>query len=188
MSLLPWAGRRPSGGRLSRRAVFARLPDKPLDLLKPPPYELSARRQQDDRAQVEGLIDSLKPNGLDANSREVLFNLVNALAEQALAELDAERDERHAIGRVLVGMASEELTRRRHRFDADATAAHHAAAALALAYEAMTGRNASEYLPAGPTGTTWERLESGVGAIDLRLDDPPRRTCPIEWSFCWWQD
>jgi hypothetical protein len=142
----------------------------------PPPYDMSPDRQIEDRQQIDRRVESLKPNAVDAGSRKVLFNFVNALAEQALAELEAERDERLAIGRVLVGMAAEELTRRRSRFDADSVAASHAAATLALAFEDLTGRKATERLPAGPPGTTRDRLESGVGAIDLRLADPPETT------------
>jgi hypothetical protein len=182
---LPWRRRGAAAPKASapkdetparfRRTVFAGPTGKPLDLLMPPPYDLSGPRQEEDRAKVERLVGSLKPNAVDAGSREVLVNLINELTEQSLAELKAQRDERHAIGRVLVGMAAEELTRRRHRFDVDATAASHAGAALGLAYEALTGRKADERILAGPSASSRERLESGVGAVDLRLEDPPQQ-------------
>src|SRR5918994_5372598 len=95
-----WKKRRPATPGAARRMAFAGPTDKPLDLLMPPPYEMVPERERQDRARVEQLVEKLKPNAVDAGSREVLFNYVNALADQSLAELEAARDERQAVGRV----------------------------------------------------------------------------------------
>jgi hypothetical protein len=172
MAVVPWLSRRPSNRRTARRAVFARPPAQPLDLVKPPLYEQPEEWMTRARAEVERIIGALKPNALDAGSREVLNNLINAWAEQALADLDAARDDRRAIARVLVGMADQEVARHKPRFDADMARASHARAALADAFEVLTGRKATEHVPVAPSRTGDDPLQSTVGAIDLRLDGP----------------
>jgi hypothetical protein len=172
MVVFPWLSRRQFNRRTARRAMFARPPAQPLDLVKPPLYEQQEQWMTRARAQVEQMINALKPKALDAGSREVLNNLINAWAEQALAELDAARDDRRAIARMLIGMADQEVARRKPRFDADIARVSHARAALADAFEALTGRKATEHVPVAPSRTGDDPLQSTVGAIDLRLDGP----------------
>jgi hypothetical protein len=167
-----WMTRRPFAGRRGRGGLYAARPAEPLELQKPPDYELSDRWREEARQEVERLIDSLKPGALDAGSREVLHNLINARIDRALATLDAERDDRIAIGRVLVRMASAEVARRKPVYEADSARSSHAAAAVAVTFEALTGKRATDYLPAGPARAGEGPLSSTVGAIDLRLDDP----------------
>jgi hypothetical protein len=155
-----------------KRATFAPLPSEPLDLLKPPVYEIPEEWWDQARSDVEQMINRLRPDALDAGSREVLHNFINARVAQALADLKAARDDRVAIAKVLVGMASEEVARRAPRYEADLARTSHARTALAVAFEALTGRPAVEYVAVAPAPADDGTLYSTVPAIDLRLTNP----------------
>jgi len=91
------------------RDPFTRVQDpQRLDLITSHPYDMSVDQQERNRAEIRELITSLQPGALDAGSREVLNNLINARTDAALAELDAARDERQAVADLLVGLAAEE--------------------------------------------------------------------------------
>jgi hypothetical protein len=116
-------------------------------------------------------VAALAPNAVDAGSREALFNLVNGRIDRRLARLDAGRAERRAISRVLLGMAAEELVRRKTRLDADWARADQARTALALAFAELTGRAPTDYELAASNAMRGAQLRSTVGRVDLGLDD-----------------
>ncbi|MFY1659710.1 hypothetical protein [Micromonospora sp. WMMD1274] len=154
------------------KVFFAGAPDHPLDLVKPPGYELDESWRAEIRAQVLQRIESLKPGAIDAGTREVVHNYINAQVQQSLKAVEGMRDERRAIARVLVGIADEEVARRKPRFDVDFARACHAIAAAAIAFEKLTGRPATDYLAAAPERAGDRPLYSTVGRIDLGLDEP----------------
>jgi hypothetical protein len=121
---------------------------------------------------VHQLIESLKPNALDAGTREVVHNFINARVLRSLKEIESLRTERLAIARVLVGMANEEVARRHPGYEVDFARVSHARTALADAYEKLTGRPAAEFVAAAPPQAGDGPKHSTVGAIDLHLSDP----------------
>jgi hypothetical protein len=116
------------GGR--RADPFTRATLRDLDIAMPPRYDTFDDAHGSNRANVEGRIGRLQPNGIDSGSREVLNNLINALADQAAARLDGGRDDRQAVGEVLIGLARQQAARRKPRYDADLTRAWLAYGAL----------------------------------------------------------
>jgi hypothetical protein len=171
MKRFPGFGRREYQTGRRKRAIFAGAPTQPLDLVKPPDYELDETWREQTRADVARLIDSLKPGALDAGTREVVHNFINARVLRSLKQIESLRAERRAIARVLVGMADEEVARRKPGFDVDFAQASHATTATAIAFEELTGRSAAEYVPAAPARLGEGPLHSTVGRIDLHLDE-----------------
>ncbi|MFY1637653.1 hypothetical protein ACN27F_31005 [Solwaraspora sp. WMMB335] len=172
MPIVAWPRRRRDTARAVRRPAFASRGGTPLDLLVPPAYERPEHQLDADRARVRELIGSLQQGALDAGSRQVLANLINELGEQSLAELDVARDERRAVGRVLLGMAAEELVRRWERLKSAAVRASHAETALALAFEELTGHSPADRVDAQPNPFSAEARRSAIGPIDLGLHGP----------------
>ncbi|GAB2568271.1 hypothetical protein Aab01nite_43670 [Paractinoplanes abujensis] len=172
MRRIPGFGRRPYSSGKRGRATFAGPPTHPLDLVKPPDYELDESWRDETKTEVGRLIDSLKPNALDAGTREVVHNFINARVLRSLKEIESLRAERRAIARVLVGMANEEVSRRLPGYEVDFARVSHARTAVADAYEKLTGRSAEEFLAAAPERAGGRPLHSTVGGIDLHLDDP----------------
>ena len=172
MKRIPGFGRRGYQTGKRSRVTFAGAPTHPLDLVKPPDYELDETWRDATRSEVDTLINSLKPNALDAGTREVVHNFINARVLRSLKEIESLRAERRAIARMLVGMANEEVSRRVPRYEVDFARASHARTALADAYEKLTGRPAAEFLAAAPDRAGGRPLHSTVGGIDLHLDDP----------------
>jgi hypothetical protein len=156
----PW--RRP---RWRRKDPFSRVANGDLDILMPPPYDMSPDEQL--IAQVEMLLQGLQPGAIDAGSRHVLGNLINSWAHQALARLDAERDERQAVGDVLVGLAQEELASSRPRYEADYARVLHAYEAVAVTYAALTGKKAADLRIYLPPRAAPGPLQSGLGPAEL---------------------
>src|ERR1700761_8923924 len=122
-----------------RNDPFRRSKHGDLDILMPPPYDDSDANQRQARQRVEELIGRLQPGGLDGNSRDVLNNLINAWMDQELARLDSHHDERRAVVEMLIGLAREEVARRKHRWEADYARAQLARQTLAIAYRQLTG-------------------------------------------------
>src|SRR5215470_18554340 len=111
-----------SRARTPRRAARGRLAretEQGLDRITPPTYDMTFGRHEQARAEIAELIDLLQPGGLDARSREVLNNLINAWTDGQLAELDAARDERLAVVDSLIASAAEDVARYKPRYDAD---------------------------------------------------------------------
>jgi hypothetical protein len=171
------------GSRRPTRDPFTRVqhPQR-LDLVASSPYDMSLDQQERARAEIRELIASLQPDALDAGSREVLNNLINARTDAALAELDAARDERQAVADVLVGLAAEEVARYKPRYDADLARVSQTGAALAVTYKELTGQDPTEYIPARPRRASDGPIQSSLGPIDLSDEDVIPATRPITAS------
>jgi hypothetical protein len=145
---------------------FTRATHGDLDIVMPPPHDMSDTTQARARAEVEELVRRLQPGGLDAGSREVLNNLINARADQAVARLEAERDERQSVGEILIGLAREEAARRKPLYDADLARVMQAREALEIAFTELTGKTTI-----GPFAPLPQRVDDGpimstLGTVD----------------------
>jgi hypothetical protein len=134
---------------------------------------MSLGRHEQARAEIAELIDRLQPGGLDARSREVLNNLINAWTDGQLAELDAARDERLAVVDSLIALAAEQVARYKPRYDADLARVGQTGSALAASYQALTGRRSSEFVLPRPPRVNDEPIQSTLGPIDLSDDVLP---------------
>ena len=152
--------------RHRRNDPFNRTKHGDLDLLMPPPYDMSDVGQREARQRVETLIGQLQPGGLDGNSREVLNNIINAWMDQELARLASQRDERQAVITMLIGLAREEVSRRKYRYEADYARVQHARQTLAITYRELTGKELDEDF-----ASPYPRHPQ-----DARLAPPSRRT------------
>ena len=148
-------------------------PGQDVERLTPPTYDMSLSRHEQARAEITELVGRLQPGGLDAGSREVLNNLINAWTDSQLAELDAARDERLAIVDNQVALAAEQVARYKPRYDADVARVGQTGSALAATYEALTGRKPSEFVPPRPPRVNDEPITSTLGPIDLGDDVLP---------------
>jgi hypothetical protein len=118
-----------------------------LDIARRAPHDMSDAEQAQARARIEALIERLQPQAIDAGSREVLNNLINAWMDQASARVNRHHLEQTAVSAMLIGLAREEVTRRRPRYEADYARAQHAFRTLAVTYQQLTGREMTD-LPA----------------------------------------
>jgi hypothetical protein len=143
------------------------------DRVTPPTYDMSPGRQEQARAEIAELVGRLQPGALDAGSREVLNNLINARTDAELAELDAARDERLAVVDNLVALAAEQVARYKPRYDADLARVGQTGSALAATYEALTGRVPTELVQPRPRRAGDGPIESTLGPIDLSDDALP---------------
>jgi hypothetical protein len=148
-------------------------PGQSPDRVTPPTYDMSPGRQEQARAEIAELVGRLQPGALDAGSREVLNNLINARTDAELAELDAARDERLAVIDNLVALAAEQVARYKPRYDADLARVGQTGSALAATYEALTGRVPTEFVPPRPRRAGEHPIESTLGPIDLSDDALP---------------
>ena len=148
-------------------------PGQDLDRITPPTYDMSLGRHEQARGEIAELIDRLQPGGLDAGSREVLNNLINAWTDGQLAELDAARDERLAVVDGLIAHAAEQVARYKPRYDADLARVGQTGSALAASYQALTGRPPSEFVLPRPPRVNDEPIQSTLGPIDLSDDVLP---------------
>jgi hypothetical protein len=151
----------------------ARAPGQSSSRVTPLTYDMSSGRQEQARAEIAELIGRLQPGALDAGSREVLNNLINARTDAELAQLDAARDERLAVVDNLVAVAAEQVARYKPGYDADLARVGQTGSALATTYEALTGRTPSEFVPPRPRRAGHEPIESTLGPIDLSDDALP---------------
>jgi hypothetical protein len=134
---------------------------------------MSDGRQEQARAEIGELVGRLQPGALDAGSREVLNNLINARTDAQLAELDAARDERQGLVDNLVALAAEQVARYKPRYDADLARVGQTGSALAATYQALTGRTPTEFVPPRPRRAGDGPVESTLGLIDLSDDALP---------------
>src|SRR5450755_1692253 len=153
-----------------RNDPFHRAKHGDLDIVMPPPYELSDTVQAEARQKVEHLIGQLQPGGLDGNSLDVLSNLINAWMDQEIARLHGHRDEWMAVASMLVGLAREEVVRRRHRYEAHYARAQQARQAMADAYEQLTGAKLADLPAPYPRHADGGPTRSTVGPV-VRLRD-----------------
>ena len=163
--------------RRGRRAdPFTRATTGDLDIVMPPPYDMSGAGHTEALDRVEELLGRLRPDGLDAGSLEVLHNLINDWEDQDLARLAAERDERQAVGDVLLGLALEEVARRKSAYDLDLVRAKHAREALDVAFAALAGKRTADLTDTWPQRLDDAPVSSTLGPVDLSgtvlADDP----------------
>jgi hypothetical protein len=176
MAWLSWARRpRRTAGGADTRGLKQGLGSRaaPEDRMTAPTYDMSPGRQEQARAEIAELIERLRPGALDASSREVLNNLINARTDAELAELDAARDERQAVVDNLVALAAEQVARYKPRYDADLARVGQTGSVLAATYEALTGRVPTEFVPPRPRRAGDGPIESTLGPIDLSDDALP---------------
>jgi len=164
---------RPRKTGKARRNAPGASPEQELARLTPPTYDMSLGRHEQARAEIAELIGRLQPGGLDSGSREVLNNLINAWTDSQLAELDASRDERLAVVDNLIAQAAEQVARTKPRYDMDLARVGQTGSALAATYEALTGRQPSEFVPPRPPRVNDEPIQSTLGPIDLSDDVMP---------------
>jgi hypothetical protein len=166
----------PKPGRLSRlqrrNDPFRRAKHGDIDILMPPPYEISVAAQQEAREKVESLIDRLQPGALDGNSRDVLSNLINDWTDQEIARLLSHREEWKAVASMLTGLAREEVARCRHRYEADYSRAQQDRQTLALAYEQLTGAPYEDLPSPYPQHAPDGPIQSTLGPAIRRTDAP----------------
>jgi hypothetical protein len=155
--------------RRRERRLYSRSAARQLDLEMPPPYDVDPQRQASDRQQVESLIGSLA-GGLDAGSREVLNNLINDMADQALAELRVARDNRQAINDILEGLARQAVARFKPLYDADLARVQQAGVALTVTFTELTGLDLGEVAVPRLPQAEKPPLESTLGAVDVSDD------------------
>lgn len=148
-----------------RHDPFLRAKHGDLDIVMPPPYDMSDTGQRQAREQVEKLVRQLQPGGLDGNSGEVLNNLINAWMDQEIARLGSYRDERRAVSGMLIGLAREEVARRKQRYEADYARSQHARQALAIAFRELTGTELTELQSPHPPHIDDGPLRSTLGPI-----------------------
>lgn len=87
--------------------------------------------------------------------------------DQAVARLESEREERQAVGEALIGLARQEVVRRKPRFDADVDELRQSLEALEVAREALTGRRRIGPFSPPPDLPTTRPLGSTLADVDL---------------------
>jgi hypothetical protein len=97
-----------------------------------------------------------------------------------VARLQAEREERQAVGEALVGLARQEVARRKSQYDADIARLYEAQEALEVARQQLTGnreRGPFTEVPRPRGGPLTSTLGSVVTTPD-RVQDPERQPEP----------
>ncbi|MGI9004469.1 MAG: hypothetical protein ACR2GH_22935 [Pseudonocardia sp.] len=173
ISMPDWAKR----FRKRRVDPFTRASRDGLDLVMSPPYDMdmSETIRTELRGEVEALVARLLPNAVDAYSGDVLDDWLDARADQIVARLDSEQEERQAVGEALIGLARQEVARRKARYDADLTRLQQAQEALEVAREQLTSkRGIGPFTPSlaladsSPIASTLGRVDT---AHDWEQDD-----------------
>ena len=154
-------------GKRRRTSPFTRTVRGNLDITMPPPYDMSDDEQVRARQRVEEMVGRLSPGGIDAGTSGALDNLINAWLDQHAARLQAERDERQAVGEVLIGLAREELARQEPAYAADLDAVMQTREAMAVTFEALTGKPAASLQVVLPRRGDEIPLRSALGPVDL---------------------
>lgn len=120
-----------------------------LDLLIPARYPMGPQQDRGhQREAVRQLVGGLAPKAIDEGTGEVLHNLINAWADEALALVDAEHQERQTVADHLIGVAAEKFAGLRVRYESAQAEHEHAAAAFAEVQARLLARSA----PAAETG------------------------------------
>jgi hypothetical protein len=164
-----WPRRRPSRHGTTRRTRYG-----DLDIAMPAPHDMSDAGQAEARARIESLVSRLQPRGIDAGSREVLNNLINAWMDQASARVNHHHIEQAAVSAMLIGRAREEVTRLRPRYEADYARAQHACRTLAVTYQQLTGREMTDLPSPHPAHVDTKLVASTLGATSWTdLGAPP---------------
>jgi hypothetical protein len=166
--------------RFRKRPVdpFTRASRDGLDLVMAPPYDMSEAIRSELRAEVEALVGRLLPKAVDAYSGEVLDSWLDARADQIVARLQAEREERQAVCEALVGLARQEVARRQSRFESDLARVQEAQEALEVARKELTGKRELGPFADSPVADH-PPVTSTVGRVDTRprrVQVPPQRS------------
>ncbi|SDH52896.1 hypothetical protein SAMN05216553_12631 [Lentzea fradiae] len=140
--------------------------DGDLGLLMPPPYDMSDEELERGRQEVDDLMSRLQPGGLDAGSREVLFNLINDWLDVAVARLDGERDERQAVAEILIGLARTEVARIKPLYDSKLTRCLHTREALDAAFRDLTGKETKQLEDSAPIRFDQRKVGSTLGQVE----------------------
>jgi hypothetical protein len=150
--------------RASRHAGGGRPRYGDLDIAMPAPHDMSDAGQAQARARIESLVSRLQPRAIDAGSREVLNNLINAWMDQASARVNHHHIEQAAVSAALIGRAREEVARRRPQYEADYSRAQHAGRTLAVTYQQLTGREMTDLPSPHPVHVDDTLVASTLGA------------------------
>jgi hypothetical protein len=155
--------------RLGKRRVdpFTRASRDGLDLLATPAYDMSEAIRTTLQTEVRELVQRLLPHAVDAYSGDALDDWIEARAEQLVARLDSEREERQAVWEALIGLAKEEATRRKCRYDLDVDNLLRAQHALDIAREALTQQPGIPRLSARPVPPDHGPIRSTLPKIDI---------------------
>lgn len=148
--------------------------DGDLGLLMPPPYDMSDEELKQGKQEVDDLLSLLQPGGLDAGSREVLFNFINDWLDVAVARLDGERDERQAVVEILIGLARTEVARIKPLYDSKLTHCLHTREALEAAFRDLTGKETKQLTDSAPIRFDQRKVGSTLGQVE---DEPT--TVPV---------
>jgi hypothetical protein len=157
-----WSPRR---RRRPRDPLLRRARPGGLDIARPAPHDMSGAEQARALARIEDLVGRLQPRAIDAGSREVLNNLINSWMDQANARVNGHHIEQTAVSAMLIGLAREEVTRRRSRYEADYARAQHACRTLAVTYQQLTGREMTDLPSPHPAHVDEQVLASTLGAM-----------------------
>jgi hypothetical protein len=151
--------------RRPRDPLLRRARSGDLDIARPAPHDMSDAEQARARARIEDLVGRLQPRAIDAGSREVLNNLINSWMDQANARVNGHHIEQTAVSAMLIGLAREEVTRRRSRYEADYARAQHACRTLAVTYQQLTGREMTDLPSPHPAHIDDQVFASTLGAM-----------------------
>jgi hypothetical protein len=161
----PMARWSPLRRRRPRDLLLRRARPGDLDIARPAPHDMSDADQERARARIEDLVGRLQPRAIDAGSREVLNNLINSWMDQANARVNGHHIEQTAVSAMLIGLAREEVTRRRSRYEADYARAQHACRTLAVTYQQLTGREMTDLPSPHPAQIDDQVFASTLGAM-----------------------
>jgi len=161
---MPFRPTRWSPLRRRRHVGLPRARHARLDITMPTPHDMSDAEQGRARARIEDLVGQLQPRAIDAGSREVLNNLINAWMDQASARGRRHQLEQTAVSAMLIGLAREEVARRRPRYEADYNRAQHACRTLAVTYQQLTGRELTDLPSPHPARIDDPVISSTLGA------------------------
>jgi hypothetical protein len=149
-----------------------------LDIARPAPHDMSDAEPARARPRLEALVGRLQPRAIDAGSREVLNNLINSWMDQANARVNGHHIEQTAVSAMLIGLAREEVTRRRSRYEADYARAQHACRTLAVTYQQLTGREMTDLPSPHPAHVDEQVLASTLGAMSWTDTGAPTGLLP----------
>ncbi len=166
-----WLG----GGRFRSRDPFTRPAGGDLDILSSPRYDSPDEKEHDRirralEAEVDERLSDLLPGAVDAYTGDALHAWIDARERQLVARLDAEREERQAVSEALIGLAKEELARRRGSFEAARSRLDHAREARDVTRRALTGKDQLGPFEPGMSTLDPHDVRSTLGPIHLTAD------------------
>lgn len=164
--------------RLRRKPAepFTRSPKDGMDLLSTNGYDMSSTGLDQLRTDVDALVDRLRPGAVDAYSEEVLDAWLGARELALFAQLDGEREERQAVAEALIGIARQEVARRKSSYEADLTRLREAREALEVTRWQLTGSREVGPFAESPNPIDVPFVGSTLGPVDTSPDwDPDTR-------------